>query len=211
MDLKKLALFGTLLLLTACNRQPWVPYVEPAPGTDTAKLRVITNGEVRGGSYVGCVGNEQGLAKAGRFSSDGKPAINYPQSPQVPRQIGMPARTMPTLPQYLGVISMAEGAYTEIVAEYPVPAGTPFLLVSEEMAIGIDGRRYFKCPAVSQVYTFEKGKSYEAYTGMLYRTAEDGSVQRRCPFLVYELHASGHSIPIPLASTQPSSQPCPSR
>ena len=64
MNLRSLALCSTLLL-SACNHQPWVPYVEPAAGTDTAQLRVITNGEVRGGEYTGCVGKEQGWPRRG--------------------------------------------------------------------------------------------------------------------------------------------------
>lgn len=136
MTLKSLALISSLLLLGACNRQPWVAYVEPASGTDTARLRVITNGEVRGGSYVGCVGNEQGLAKAGRFYDGDKPSINYPQSPLVPPRLGMAPRVLPKMAEYLGMTRMAEGVYAEIVAEYRVPAGKPFLLVREELGGG---------------------------------------------------------------------------
>ncbi len=198
MNLRSLALCSTLLL-SACNHQPWVPYVEPAAGTETAQLRVITNGEVRGGEYTGCVGKEQGLAKAGRFSEDGQPSINYPQSPVTPRQLGMPPRMMPTMDQYLGVISMAEGAYTEIVAEYQVPAGKPFVLKREELVAGIDGHRYFKCVADTRVVMFESGKRYELFTGMQYVKAPDGSTSRRCPFLIYELSA-GDYMPIPASA-----------
>lgn len=205
MDLKSLALCCTLLLLSACNHQPWVPYVEPAAGTDTAKLRVITNGEVRGGEYAGCVGNEQGLAKAGRFGADGQPSINYPQSPGTPPRLGMPPRMLPKMDQYLGAIRMAEGAYTEIVAEYQVPAGKPFVLKREELAAGVDGQRYFKCAADTQVVTFEKGKLYELYTGMQYVKTPDGSALRRCPFLIYELSA-GDFMPIP--ATAPTERVC---
>lgn len=204
MDLKFLALCSTLLL-SACNHQPWVPYVDPPVGSDTARLRVITNGEVRGGAYTGCVGNEQGLARAGRFGSDGQPSINYPQSPVTPPQLGMPPRKLPTLDQYLGAIRMAEGAYTEIVAEYRVPAGTPFVLKREALAAGVDGRRYFQCAADTQVVTFEKGKDYELYTGMKYAKAPDGSVSRRCLFLIYELSAGTF---MPIAATAPAERAC---
>ena len=204
MDLKFLALCSTLLL-SACNHQPWVPYVDPPVGSDTARLRVITNGEVRGGAYTGCVGNEQGLARAGRFGSDGQPSINYPQSPVTPPQLGMPPRKLPTLDQYLGAIRMAEGAYTEIVAEYRVPAGTPFVLKREALAAGVDGQRYFQCAADTQVVTFEKGKDYELYTGMKYAKAPDGSVSRRCLFLIYELSAGTF---MPIAATAPAERAC---
>ncbi|UZE31139.1 hypothetical protein [Pseudomonas asplenii] len=89
MFLKQIPLYACLALLSACSARPWVPYVEPAPDTDTAQLRVLTNGEVRGGVYEGCVGNEQGLAKAGRFGENRQPAINYPQSPLVPPKLDM--------------------------------------------------------------------------------------------------------------------------
>lgn len=204
MDLKLLALCSTLLL-SACNHQPWVPYVDPPAGSDTARLRVITNGEVRGGAYTGCVGNEQGLARAGRFGSDGQPSINYPQSPVTPPQLGMPPRKLPTLDQYLGAIRMAEGAYTEIVAEYRVPAGTPFVLKRGALAAGVDGQRYFQCAADTQVVTFEKGKDYELYTGMKYAKAPDGSVSRRCLFLIYELSAGTF---MPTAATAPAERAC---
>ncbi|WP_411390824.1 amidase [Pseudomonas sp. MPB23] len=204
MDLKFLALCSTLLL-SACNHQPWVPYVDPPVGSDTARLRVITNGEVRGGAYTGCVGNEQGLARAGRFGSDGQPSINYPQSPVTPPQLSMPPRKLPTLDQYLGAIRMAEGAYTEIVAEYRVPAGTPFVLKREALAAGVDGQRYFQCAADTQVVTFEKGKDYELYTGMKYANAPDGSVSRRCLFLIYELSAGTF---MPIAATAPAERAC---
>jgi hypothetical protein len=204
MDLKFLALCSTLLL-SACNHQPWVPYVDPPVGSDTARLRVITNGEVRGGAYTGCVGNEQGLARAGRFGSDGQPSINYPQSPVTPPQLSMPPRKLPTLDQYLGAIRMAEGAYTEIVAEYRVPAGTPFVLKREALAAGVDGQRYFQCAADTQVVTFEKGKDYELYTGMKYAKAPDGSVSRRCLFLIYELSAGTF---MPIAATAPAERAC---
>ena len=205
MNLKTLALCSTLMLLSACNHQPWVPYAGPAAGADTARLRVITNGEVRGGEYTGCVGNEQGLAKAGRFGSDGQPSINYPQSPVTPQQLGMPPRQLSTLDQYVGAIRMAEGAYTEIVAEYQVPAGKPFVLTREPLAVGVDGTRYFQCSADTQVVTFEKGKNYELYTGVKSAKAPDGSVSRRCPFLIYEL--TGGSM-MPIAATAPANRAC---
>ncbi|MFL1418967.1 amidase [Pseudomonas fildesensis] len=208
MDLKPLALFCTLLL-SACNHQPWVPYVEPMPGTDTAKLRVITNGEVRGARYSGCVGNEQGLAKAGRFYDGDKPSINYPQSPLVPAQLGMAPRVLPKMPAYLGGVRMAEGEYTEIVAEYQVPAGAPFLLVREELSVGSYGSTYSKCPALSRVYTFEKGRQYEAYVGMVYGGDADGKMGMRCPFFVYELQAPNASIPRAMPSVPAADRACP--
>lgn len=159
MTLKSLALISSLLLLGACNRQPWVAYVEPASGTDTARLRVITNGEVRGGSYVGCVGNEQGLAKAGRFYDGDKPSINYPQSPLIPPRLGMAPRVLPKMAEYLGMTRMAEGVYAEIVAEYRVPAGKPFLLVREELGVGSYGSTYSKCPALSRCTPLKRAGS----------------------------------------------------
>ena len=100
---------------------------------------------------------------------------------------------------------MAEGAYTEIVAEYRVPAGTPFVLKREALAAGVDGRRYFQCAADTQVVTFEKGKDYELYTGMKYAKAPDGSVSRRCLFLIYELSAGTF---MPIAATAPAERAC---
>ncbi|WEX16122.1 amidase [Pseudomonas sp. G11] len=209
MTLKSLALISSLLLLGACNRQPWVAYVEPASGTDTARLRVITNGEVRGGSYVGCVGNEQGLAKAGRFYDGDKPSINYPQSPLIPPRLGMAPRVLPKMAEYLGMTRMAEGVYAEIVAEYRVPAGKPFLLVREELGVGSYGSTYSKCPALSRVYTFEKGRQYEAYVGMVYGGDVEGKMGVRCPFFVYELQAPNQAIPQAMQSTPAADRPCP--
>lgn len=208
MDRKTFALCSTLVLLSACNRQPWVPYVAPPAGTDTAQLRVITNGEVRGTSYTGCIGNEQGLAKAGRFYDGDKPSINYPQSPLVPAVLGMPPRALPKMADYLGMISMAEGTYREIVAEYAVPAGRPFLLSRDEFVVGSYGSTYSKCPALSAVYTFEKGKQYEAYIGMVYGGGVDGKQGVRCPFFVYELQAQKLSMPTMLEAMPATDRPC---
>ena len=117
----------------------------------------------------------------------------------------MPPRQLSTLDQYVGAIRMAEGAYTEIVAEYQVPAGKPFVLTREPLAVGVDGTRYFQCSADTQVVTFEKGKNYELYTGVKSAKAPDGSVSRRCPFLIYEL--TGGSM-MPIAATAPANRAC---
>ncbi|WP_037006485.1 hypothetical protein [Pseudomonas asplenii] len=209
MSLKQVPLYACLAWLTACSARPWVPYVEPAPGTDIAQLRVVTNGVVRGGVYDGCVGNEQGLAKAGRFGENRQPAINYPQSPLVPPKLDMPARFAPKLSDYLGVTSMAEGLYSEIVAEYRVPAGKPFVLSREVLQAGSYGSTYMQCPEQAQVFTFEKGKSYEAYMGISSVTARDGTNQVKCPFAVYELVSVGKqgvSLPRLIFGKEPSMQ-----
>jgi len=214
MFLKQIPLYACLALLSACSARPWVPYVEPAPGTDTAQLRVVTNGEVRGGVYEGCVGNEQGLAKAGRFGENRQPAINYPQSPLVPPKLDMPSRFAPKLSDYLGVTSMAEGLYSEMVAEYRVPAGKPFVLSREVLAAGSYGSTYIQCPEQAQVFTFEKGKNYEAYLGINSVIASDGTTQVKCPYAVYELvnvGRQGLSLPGMLDSKAPSAQKCPTR
>ncbi|BBP76083.1 hypothetical protein PHLH7_21870 [Pseudomonas sp. Ost2] len=214
MFLKHIPLYAGLILLTACGMRPWVPYVEPAPGTDTAQLRVITNGEVRGGVYDGCVGNEQGLARAGRFYGDHLPSINYPQSPVVPPRLDMPARFAPKLSDYLGAIRMAEGNYSEIVAEYRVPAGKPFVLALQTLQAGTYGSSYMQCSEQAAVFTFEKGKNYEVFMGINSITAKDGTTQVKCPFAAYELVSLGTRglvLPSMLKPTAPSGQKCPAR
>ncbi|RBH53628.1 MULTISPECIES: amidase [Pseudomonas] len=211
MFLKQVPLYASLMLLTACGARPWVPYLEPAPGTDTAQLRVITNGEVRGGVYDGCVGNEQGLAKAGRFYGDHLPAINYPQSPVVPPRLDMPARFAPKLSDYLGATRMAEGNYSEMVAEYRVPAGKPFVLVLQTLQAGSYGSSYMQCSEQAGVFTFEKGKNYEVYLGINSVTSNDGTTQVKCPFVGYELVSfgkQGFSLPSMLQPKAPSGQKC---
>ena len=206
-------LLPVLLTLGACSVKPLVPYVEPASSTATANLRVITNGDVRGTDYPGCLKDSKGLAKAGRFS-DGQPSINYPQAPLHPRQLGMPQRLSPEMPQYLGATRMAEGQYTEISAEYRVPAGAPFLLESLGLAAGSYGSTYLTCPPVKQVFQFEPGKNYEAYVGLVIRQDTEGNGKGYCAFSVYELVPLGNTkltLPSRLEGRAPIENACPQR
>lgn len=214
MDLRKNLVFVALALLGGCSVKPVQPYAEPPQGAQTAQLRVITNGEVRGADYAGCVGETQGLAKAGRFSEDLQPSINYPQAPLVPGKQGMAPRYAPKMQQYLGAIRMAEGLYTEIVAEYRVPAGTPFLLESMGLAAGSYGSTYLTCPAAKKVVQFEPGRSYEVYVGLNSAPGADGKMAAICVFGVYELLSLGQSqksLPLPIVATPAVETRCPSR
>ena len=64
MNLATPTLLAALALLGACSAKPVQPYSEPPLSVPTAQLRVITNGEVRGDAYAGCLGDSKRLAKA---------------------------------------------------------------------------------------------------------------------------------------------------
>lgn len=214
MDISKNTVFVALVLLGGCSIKPVLPYAEPPPSAQTALLRVITNGEVRGADYAGCVGETRGLAKAGRFSEDLQPSINYPQAPLVPGKQAMAPRFAPKLPQYLGAIRMAEGLYTEIVAEYRVPAGQPFVLESMGLAAGTYGSSYLTCPAAKKVVRFEPGRSYEVYVGLNSAPGADGKMASMCVFGVYQLLSFGQSeksLPLPVEAKPAVETRCPSR
>ena len=205
-------LLALLSLLGACSVKPVLPYSEPPLGVPTAQLRVITNGEVRGEAYAGCQGDSKRLAKAGRFGSDQQANINYPQFPLQPRQIDMLPRFAPKLPSYVGAIRMGEGAYTEVVTEYRVPADRPFLLEGGGVAAGSYGSTYRTCAPVKKVVLFEPGKSYEAFVGLNYIPVAGGEVQAMCAFAVYQLlplSKPGASLPLAVQSRPPADQRCP--
>ncbi len=149
-------LLAVFSLLAACSTKPLEPYIAPASGAPTAKLRVITNGDVRGNAYSGCSSDTKVLAKAGRFFGEHQPSANYPQMPLVPQQLGMVARFAPRMPEYLGATSMAEGAYTEMAPEYLVPAGRPFLLERLKLFAGSYGSTYQSCPETTRLFIFER-------------------------------------------------------
>jgi hypothetical protein len=193
MDLKKKTLIATFSLLTACSIKPLEPYIEPASDVPTAKLRVITNGYVRGNAYTGCSADTKVLAKAGRFFGEHQPSVNYPQMLLVPQQLNMVARFAPKMPEYLGATRMAEGAYTEMAPEYLVPAGKPFLLERLKLFAGSYGSTYQTCPEATRLFVFEENKSYEADIGLVYRPAAEGNGQAICAFSVYEVVPSGKS------------------
>ncbi|MGE8412076.1 MAG: amidase [Pseudomonas sp.] len=214
MSVRNLALAGLLGLLGACSVKPVDPYSEPPLGTAVAQLRVITNGEVRGAAYAGCLPDSQRLAKAGRFVSGHRPNVNYPQFPEVPRQLDMLARFAPKLPDYPGAIRRGEGDYSEVVTEYRVPAGRPFLLDGGGVAAGGSVNTYRTCPQVQKVVVFEPGKSYEAYVGLNYIPVAGGEVEAMCVFTVYQLlplSKPGASMPLALPTTQPAQQRCSGR
>lgn len=205
-------LLALLSLLGACSVKPVEPYSEPPLGVPTAQLRVITNGEVRGEAYAGCLGDSKRLAKAGRFGRDHQASINYPQFPVQPRQIDMLPRFAPKLPAYVGAIRMAEGAYSEVVTEYRVPAGRPFLLESAGLAAGSYGSTYRTCPPAQKVVLFEPDKSYEVYVGLNYIPVAGGEVQAMCAFAVYQLlplSRPGATLPMALESRPPADRHCP--
>ncbi|ERO65583.1 hypothetical protein [Pseudomonas piscis] len=214
MNVRSLALVALLGSLGACSVKPVEPYSEPPLGASVAQLRVITNGEVRGGTYAGCIGDNQRLAKAGRFGSEHRANVNYPQYPEVPRQIDMLPRFAPKLPDYPGAIRRGEGEYSEIATEYRVPAGRPFLLEGGGVAAGGTGNAYRTCPQVQKVVVFEPGKSYEAYAGLNYIPVAGGEVEALCVFTVYQLlplSKPGASMPLALQTSAPAQQRCSGR
>ncbi len=205
-------LLAALALLGACSVKPVQPYSEPPLSVPTAQLRVITNGEVRGDAYAGCLGDSKRLAKAGRFGSDQQANINYPQFPVQPRQIDMLPRFAPKLPAYAGAIRRGEGAYNEIATEYRVPAGRPFLLEGGGVAAGGYGSTYSTCPEVKKVVLFEPGKSYEAYVGLNYIPQANGETAAMCAFAVYQLLPLGKPgavMPMAVQAKPPVDSKCP--
>ena len=202
--------FALPISLVGCSIKPVEPYVEPASGTPTASLRVITNGGVGGGSYKGCVGGWKNLATAGRFKN-GSPSINYIQQPEHPPRLPMPARIAPALPELPPVLRRAEGSYAEIVAEYRVPAGEPFLLHSIGASAGGVGNQYSACPGERGVFQFEANKHYEMMAGMFVRTDKEGNAENACIFSIYELMQIPPSTvpyPVRLSSVKPSEKSC---
>ena len=198
------------LSLVGCSIKPVEPYTEPAAGTPTATLRVITNGGVGGGSYKGCQGAWKNLATAGRFK-DGSPSINYIQQPEHPPRLQMPERIAPAMPELPPVLRRAEGSYGEIVAEYRVPAGEPFLLHSVGASAGGVGNQYSTCPGERGVFQFEANKHYEMMAGMFVRTDKEGNANNACIFSVYELMqmpTSHASYPARLRSVKSSENSC---
>jgi hypothetical protein len=209
---RNITLLALLSLLGACSVKPVLPYSEPPLSVPTAQLRVITNGEVRGEAYAGCLGDSKRLAKAGRFGSNQQANINYPQFPLQPRQIDMLPRFAPKLPAYVGSIRMGEGAYHEMVTEYRVPAGRPFLLEGGGVSAAGSGSTYRTCPEVKKVVVFEPGKSYEAYVGLNYIPQASGETAAMCAFAVYQLLPLGKPgavMPLALQAKPPLDRKCP--
>ena len=194
-----LLLFSSAIALAGCGGIPSVPYVDPAQAENTARVRVITNSSVFGDSVTGsCApGTRHKMAEAGRFSEDGQPSINYPQYPLKPAILGMPGRVSPKLQQYIGAVRMAEGLYTEMVAEYRVKTDTPFQIATLGASAGSYGSTYAVCPGQAKVFNLEPGKDYEVLVGFGRAPNADGNVVLVCMFGVVEL-ASVPNLPFAL-------------
>ncbi|MGO4797793.1 hypothetical protein ACEN2T_00740 [Pseudomonas sp. W22_MBD1_FP4] len=202
-----LLLFSSSIALAGCGGFPSVPYVDPPQADNTARVRVITNSNVFGDSVTGSCAPDtrHKMAEAGRFSEEGQPSINYPQYPLKPASLGMPGRVSPKLQQYIGSVRMAEGLYTEIVAEYRVKTDAPFQIATLGASAGSYGSTYAVCPGQAKVFTLEPGKDYEALVGLSSAPNADGNAVLMCMFGVVELTSVPNlpfALPKRLASTE---------
>ncbi|PIB54814.1 hypothetical protein [Pseudomonas sp. 2995-1] len=202
-----LLLFSSSIALAGCGGFPSVPYVDPPKADNTARVRVITNSNVFGDSVTGSCAPDtrHKMAEAGRFSEEGQPSINYPQYPLKPASLGMPGRVSPKLQQYIGSVRMAEGLYTEIVAEYRVKTDAPFQIATLGASAGSYGSTYAVCPGQAKVFTLEPGKDYEALVGLSSAPNADGNAALMCMFGVVELTSIPNlpfALPKRLAGTE---------
>lgn len=202
-----LLLFSSSIALAGCGGFPSVPYVDPPQAGNTARVRVITNSNVFGDSVTGSCAPDtrHKMAEAGRFSEEGQPSINYPQYPLKPASLGMPGRVSPKLQQYIGSVRMAEGLYTEIVAEYRVKTDAPFQIATLGASAGSYGSTYAVCPGQAKVFTLEPGKDYEALVGLSSAPNADGNAVLMCMFGVVELTSIPNlpfALPKRLAGTE---------
>lgn len=202
--------FLTVVSLAGCSGIPSVPYVEPAADQGTARIRIISNSSVFGDSVVGaCAPSPRHkMVQAGRFSEDGTPAVNYPQFPVAPVDLGVPNSLEPDLIQYVGAVRMAEGLYTKVATEYRVRTDAPFQLATLGAAVGSYGSTYSTCPAVARVYT-QPGKDYQAIVGVGRMPFGDNALT--CFFGVFELvPLSGAKLALPKAveSKEPPASLC---
>ena len=202
-----LLLFSSSIALAGCGGFPSVHYVDPPQADNTARVRVITNSNVFGDSVTGSCAPDtrHKMAEAGRFSEEGQPSINYPQYPLKPASLGMPGRVSPKLQQYIGSVRMAEGLYTEIVAEYRVKTDAPFQIATLGASAGSYGSTYAVCPGQAKVFTLEPGKDYEALVGLSSAPNADGNAVLMCMFGVVELTSIPNlpfALPKRLAGTE---------
>ncbi|WP_339481018.1 hypothetical protein [Pseudomonas sivasensis] len=202
-----LLLFSSSIALAGCGGFPSVPYVDPPQADNTARVRVITNSNVFGDSVTGSCAPDtrHKMAEAGRFSEEGQPSINYPQYPLKPASLGMPGRVSPKLQQYIGSVRMAEGLYTEIVAEYRVKTDASFQIATLGASAGSYGSTYAVCPGQAKVFTLEPGKDYEALVGLSSAPNADGNAVLMCMFGVVELTSIPNlpfALPKRLAGTE---------
>ena len=202
-----LLLFSSSIALAGCGGFPSVPYVDPPQADNTARVRVITNSNVFGDSVTGSCAPDtrHKMAEAGRFSEEGQPSINYPRYPLKPANLGMPGRVSPKLQQYIGSVRMAEGLYTEIVAEYRVKTDAPFQIATLGASAGSYGSTYAVCPGQAKVFTLEPGKDYEALVGLSSAPNADGNAVLMCMFGVVELTSIPNlpfALPKRLAGTE---------
>lgn len=174
------------LTLVGCMGKPLEPYTDPAEGTPTANLRIVTNGTVIGGLYSGCIGEQKLLAEAGR-TKNGQQVHNWPHHPRVPAPFEMPKRLAPSFPDLPPLRRRAEGSYSEVIAKYKVPAGEPFLLNSRGAVAAGHGSTYFSCPVQLGVFEFEPDKDYELIAGMGGRVNKENQTPYTCPYVLYEL------------------------
>jgi hypothetical protein len=206
-------LFSSSIALAGCGGFPSVPYVDPLQADNTARVRVITNSNVFGDSVTGTCAphTRHKMAEAGRFSEEGQPSINYPQYPLKPANLGMPGRVSPTLQQYIGSVRMAEGVYTEMVAEYRVKTDAPFQIATLGASAGSYGSTYAVCPGQAKVFTLEPGKDYEALIGLGSAPNADGNAVLVCMFGVVELASVPNlpfALPKRLAGTESPQERC---
>lgn len=169
-------------LISSCaNTIPVGDYSEPDSDKGTALLRIISNAQVSGAVYQSCISEEGLLTNPGKFKN-GEPNGAHPPFPVTEKTLGMLPRFAPPLSQYWSGRLLAEGDYGEAVAEYRVPAGTPFILHSHGTRAVI-GQMASVCEGQSAVYVFEEGKQYEMFSG--YLVLDNG--QQVCPFSVYPI------------------------
>lgn len=158
------------------------PYVfTPTPGQAVAKLRVISNTWVYGGTpSEGCPRYMPVLVSPRRVIEGQdvtKPASVFPvQSTRFTDMLPRQAFPMPNVPE---AVFNRDGEYVERVAEFLVPAGSPFLLRTQTQVTDVVAVLANICLAQVRRYVFAAGGQYEARIGI------DGN---RCDFQVYDLN-----------------------
>lgn len=167
--MKKISFILLAGALAGCNSISSVPYVEPSPSADTAKVRVITNSSVYGDSLTeNCIPKiRHKMAVSGRQYESGRMHETYPQFPLQPKTVeGMPKRMAPKMIDLKPGIRMAEGMYVEVATEYLVPTNAPFMISTLGAVMGSYGSTQPTCPMDAKVFDLEAGNSYEVFVGM---------------------------------------------
>lgn len=140
----------------------------------------------------------------------GEQNLDYLPVPLAPVALDMAPRRAPVLPSRWNGLHLAEGEYAELVAEYRVPARTPFLLESGDIYIRtLLASVGFKCLATQRVYQFRENADYEVVVGAFFANGTSGLM---CPFSVYEIGAKGRAAerlaPLPLMFVAASEAKC---